>query len=338
MKIKLTEKEEKKLEKMHRTERDGKTRDRIKAVLLANEGWIQEDISQALRISVGAVRAHLQDYTQKEKLTLNSGGGDSFLTEAQAKELVGHLEVVTYPTVKHIIVLVESLYGVRYSESGMTQWLKRNGFSYKKPKGIPFKADAKKQEMFIEEYIQLKDTTPEDEPILFLDGVHPTMSTKLGYGWMKKGQDKFLPTTASRTRINIVGSLELKSMTLVFTQHEMVNSKSIIEHLTKIREAYPNALRIRLIIDQASYNKSKETRDAAAKLGIILYYLPPYSPNLNPIERLWKVMNEETRNNVFFESAKEFRNAIYNFFSVRWHEISEQMRGRINDNFEIIHS
>ena len=69
--------------------------------------------------------------------------------------------------------------------------------------------------------------------------------------------------------------------------------------------------------------------------GIELHYLPAYSPNLNPIERLWKVMNEEVRNNVFFSSAKEFREAIGNFFEAKLPKILPNLRQRINDNFEM---
>ena len=65
-----------------------------------------------------------------------------------------------------------------------------------------------------------------------------------------------------------------------------------------------------------------------------LHILPPYSPNLNPIERVWKVMNEHVRNNVVFSSFKEFKTAILNFFEKEWNGISNELRTRINDHFE----
>jgi len=68
----------------------------------------------------------------------------------------------------------------------------------------------------------------------------------------------------------------------------------------------------------------------------ILHILPPYSPNLNPIERVWKVMNEYVRNNVVFASFREFKKAIFNFFKETWHSISDELRTRINDNFETL--
>jgi hypothetical protein len=72
----------------------------------------------------------------------------------------------------------------------MTKWLHKQGFSYKKPKGTPAKADLQKQAAFIAYYENLLNTIPEDEPIEFGDGVHPTMATKITYGWIKKGTDR----------------------------------------------------------------------------------------------------------------------------------------------------
>ncbi len=63
-----------------------------------------------------------------------------------------------------------------------------------------------------------------------------------------------------------------------------------------------------------------------------------YSPNLNPIERLWKVMNEFFRNNRFFKTAQEFRKAILEFFETTWPQISLKMIDRIYDSFQIIKS
>ncbi len=64
--------------------------------------------------------------------------------------------------------------------------------------------------------------------------------------------------------------------------------------------------------------------------------MPPYSPNLNPIERLWKVMNEHARNNQYFSSAKQFREKIDQFFDETLPQIGESLRSRINDNFQVL--
>ena len=220
----------------------------------------------------------------------------------------------------------------------MTAWLHEHGFSYKKPAATPAKADSAKQEVFVAEYKRLVRQTPLDEPILFIDGVHPTMATKISYGWIKKGVRTPIATTASRTRVNIMGAINLEDMNVVTKAYDTIDSSAMVLYFDHLKAVYPSAKKLHLILDNGPYNTSAVTRQAASERNIILHYLPPYSPNLNPIERLWKVMNEEIRNNRFFASTKEFKDRIDWFFKVRWKEISDSMVDRINDNFNVIHS
>lgn len=336
MNIDLTNTEKEQLESQHRKERDRRVADRIKAVLLRSEGWTQKQIAQALRLRYETVQDHLNDYVKLHKLKPENGGSKSQLSELQEAELTAHIGENTYMTAAKICAYVDVKYGVLFTVSGMTQWLKRNGFSYKQPKETPAKANPVQQAQFIAYYQNLLNQTPEDEPIEFVDAVHPTMATKVTYGWIRRGQDKQIETTASRTRVNILGSLNLETMKVTTTDHETVNSHSLRQHFKILRQKYPKAAKIHLILDRGPYNKSKETKQAAKEFGVKLHFLPPYSPNLNPIERLWKVMNEHARNNQVFKTAKEFRNKIFQFFNETWPKIALNMRDRINDNFQVI--
>lgn len=67
---------------------------------------------------------------------------------------------------------------------------------------------------------------------------------------------------------------------------------------------------------------------------LVMHILPPYSPNLNPIERVWKVMNEHVRNNKVFDSFTEFKTKIRTFFGSTWGTILSDLPDRINDNFQ----
>jgi transposase len=218
----------------------------------------------------------------------------------------------------------------------MTKWLKEHNFTYKHPKAVPAKADLEKQEEFMEEYLELLSKIPANEPILFADSAHPTMATKIACGWIRKGTDKPIAQIASRTRVNIMGAIELSTMNIVTSHPEFVNGETTVNFLKQLKSAYPEAPKIHVILDQSGYHRSQLVRDFAKKESIMLHYLPPYSPNLNPIERLWKVMNENVRNNRVFKSAKEFRNSISNFFSATLPKISHTLRRRINDNFQTI--
>ena len=67
-----------------------------------------------------------------------------------------------------------------------------------------------------------------------------------------------------------------------------------------------------------------------------MHILPPYSPNLNPSERIWKIANERVRNNVVFASFDDFKEKMINFYNVTWGTILDEVRSRVNDNFQTL--
>jgi transposase len=258
------------------------------------------------------------------------------LPESAINSLLEHLNTTLYSTAAAITDYVSKTFCVTYTASGIRGLLHSSDYSYKKAKGIPAKADPEKQAEFVEKYEKLKRTLPEDQPMLFLDGVHPTMETQLSSGWIRRGFEFLIPTTASRKRINLIGAINLEDMSLTVADYKTLNSESMEDFFKQIKAKYPKAPKIHIILDQGRYNTSAHTRAAAKKYNIELHHLPPYSPNLNPIERLWKLMNELVRNNRFFTSEKEFRKVILRFFQEEWDKIKMGYVDRINDNFEII--
>jgi len=338
MKNFLKEQEVLDLRLRHRKEKDGRTRDRIKVILLSNDGWSFRKIAHALFLDENTVGRHLHEYLENKKISIDSGGSASKLSSVQTEELGLHISSHTYAKVSEICNYVEEKYRVKYTVSGMTDWLKDNGFSYIKLHGVPAKADPEKQRQFVAEYEKLKEETPSNEPILFCDAVHPTMATKAAYGWIKKGTRKLIKTTASKTRVNIVGAINLTTMDVIKENFKTVNSEAMGKFFDVLREKYPKNKypKIHLILDNGRYNTSEDTLKYAKEREIVLHFLPTYSPNLNAIERLWKVMNEYERNNRFFSCAKDFREAIERFFQVTWISIADKMKTRINDKFHIV--
>lgn len=255
----------------HRSEKDRRVADRIKAVLLSNKGWSYRQIAEALLIDEQTISRHVEEYKVSLKLTLKSGGSVSKLDTSQTACLVLHLETVLYAHVHQIMAYVEKTFGVRYSRQGMTCWLHHHGFGYKKPQGRPYKADGAAQLAFITTYESLKRHTPEDEPILFGDGVHPTMATKISYGWIKSGMTKMVATTASRTRVNLMGALNLETMNVVIGSYDTLDTQAMVLYFDRVRAAYPKAPQLHLILDRSRYNTSLLTQEAAKLRGIKLH-------------------------------------------------------------------
>ena len=188
------------LKARHRAVRDANECDRIKAVLLYDQGWSTIKIAKALLIDDSTVTRHLRDYHKDSKLNILSGGARrQYLNERQTKELIAHLEETLYAHNHEIVSWIFETYGVQFTVSGLHKWLHRHGFVYKKPKGLPRKTDKAKQETFVDQYEQLKSNLQENERIVFLDAVHPTQATKLGYGLIKNGMIRpFQPQEAAQ--------------------------------------------------------------------------------------------------------------------------------------------
>ena len=309
----LTEEERVSLQKRHKKERDGRIRDRIKAVLLRNKGWTWMQIAEALLLSEEVLRIHLKDYQASKKLKPENGGSKEKLSLNQSRELIQHLQDHTYLYAKDIAAYIHSTYGVVYSISGMSDWLQRNQFSYKKPSLVPGKANLEIQEAWISKYFKLKSELKQDETICFIDGVHPTHNTQLSYGWIRKGVRKELCSNTGRRRLNISGAIDITEKKLHFQEDLMLNAEATIAFFKKISKSYPNKRTIHIFSDNAKYYKNQAVEKYLNTSKINLHFLPPYSPNLNPIERFWKWMKERILYNTYYRDFEDFKQAIFGF-------------------------
>ncbi|MCP4474571.1 MAG: helix-turn-helix domain-containing protein [Gammaproteobacteria bacterium] len=108
----------------HKTSRDSREKDRIKAVLAYDDGYSYSEIARLLLIDDETVRRHIEDYISKKKTKTENGGSDRLLNEVEQIELSRHLEEVTYLDVKSICAYVKSIHQIAYSPSGMRQLLR----------------------------------------------------------------------------------------------------------------------------------------------------------------------------------------------------------------------
>ena len=157
-----------------------------------------------------------------------------------------------------LIVYVEEQFDVKYNHSGMIDWLHNHNFSNKHPGKVPSKAEPKLQQEFIVDYHKLKASLPDYAVLLFGDGVHPTMATIVCQGWIPTGKNKPIKTTASRTRVNIFGTIDLDNMDLTYSPYDTINSDSVCDFLDKLKSQY-SSREINLVLDRGPYNKSTAT-------------------------------------------------------------------------------
>ena len=330
----LTEEQRKELLSELRLEKNRKFADRIRVILLLNSGESATDISRFLFLNEGTVRNYEKRYKEGglEKLINDYYiGRSAYLSPEEQQKLILELDSKIYPTTKAIIFYVKKEFGVVYTVGGITSLLHQLGFSYKKPKGVPGKAKTEEQEAFVKKYNRVK----KKGLVYFADSTHPMLNPILSAGWIRKGKEYEVKTNSGRQRVNINGAIEMKTLNVVSRSCKRVNGSSMCDLLRAIRLKHPKAKKIHLILDNAPYNKSNQVRDLARELKIKILYLPAYSPNLNPIERLWKFMKKEVMANRYFPDLETFQKELMLFLrGIRKHR--QELSTLITDNFHIV--
>jgi transposase len=264
---------------------------------------------------------------------------NSKLSCEQTEALLSHLQKHTYLYAKDIVAYVKITFGIEYTVAGMTTWLHQHGFSYKKPAVIPGKVNSEAQEQWIKEYEALKRGLSPNETICFIDGVHPTHNTKLSCGWIQKGERKEIPTNTGRQRLNLSGAFDIFSKKVLIQEDFSLNAESTIAFLKSLEVVYPEMSKIHVFCDNARYYNNKDVMAHLAHSKIEMHFLPPYSPNLNPIERLWKLMNEKVLYNKYYEKFSEFKNGVLGFLQSLSDpplDLAKQLASRLTDSFQTI--
>jgi transposase len=325
------------LEKLHRNLRDKRQADRVKVVIALAKGWSPADVAEILLIDEKTSRHYFERYLQGGCAALkknNHPGAEPKLDEHQMRKLDAALQEQIMPDAKAVIAYIEKQYGVRYSVSGVVDLLHRLGFSYKKPTHVPGKQNPAQQQAFIEEYERLKGEKGENDPIYFADATHPQHNSIPSYGWMKKGHEKELKANCGRQRLNINGAIDIETLEPVTGFYDTINADATIDLLAKIEAKHPEAETIYIIVDNARYYRSSVLAEALEGTKIKLIFLPPYSPNLNVIERYWKFFKKKVVNNRYYETFAEFTEACKSFFRKRKKYLPE-LQTLLTENFHI---
>jgi transposase len=185
----------------------------------------------------------------------------------------------------------------------MRKVLKRLGCTFHKVSAFLFKADVKKQEEFVAEYEQDKEEVQSRRwRRYFIDGVHPLYGLDVVfYCWLLQGQRFEVGVGGGRKRLNILGAYcpdDQEYLDRRYTDKNL-NARSVIELFTRMMERHPDTKHFRIYLDNARYQHARLleawVEQVRREKGVTfdLKHLPPYSPNLNLIERLWKFLRKE---------------------------------------------
>jgi transposase len=189
----------------------------------------------------------------------------------------------------------------------------------------------------MEELYQCACNDPK-EVLLFLDPMHQIHNNENDYAWQPTGSKgtKKVQANTGRKRLNIIGAMNPVSFepTIILTE-ENCCAEVIEAFLEEVKKQYTDATTICIILDNARYQRSYLVQQKAKELNIELLYLPPYSPNLNLIERLWRYFKKKVMKNKYYSTYSSFENAVETFFQTFNSRIKD-MKTLLNFKFGII--
>lgn len=298
---------------------------RILAVLAVSDGIRYSTIATNLKVTEESIRLWINTLLFKGLQGLksrNSSGRPPKLTKTQRKELA---KLITegpthagFPGACWRSPLIQWLiferFGVQYSVYYIPQLLKNMGFSYQKAKFVADHKDPEKREKW------LKETWPEilslaqdkNAYIMFGDEASFPQWGSLTYTWAVRGQQPVVKTSGTRRGYKVFGLIDYFSGRFFCKGHERgrLNSESYEAFLTEVLSK--NRKHIILIQDGAKYHTSKAMKRFFEKMAyrLTVYNLPSYSPDYNPIEKLWKKIKEKEIHLHYFPTFDSLKNRV----------------------------
>jgi transposase len=239
-------------------------------------------------------------------------------------------------TVKEAAHRIKELTGIKRSNSRVRAFLHRMGMSVRRTGQIPAKADFEEQQRFHDETLQplLQQADAGKCHVLFLDSAHFVLAAFVSMVWCF--ERVFVKSAPGRFRLNVIGAVHAtsKKFTALYNS-TYINAETVVELFERLAKQYAG-LPIHIVLDNARYQRCQFVQDAAARLNISLVFLPPYSPNLNLIERLWKYIKAEVCAARYFPDASHFQNSIVDFLNqLNSKPKRKELKSRLTLNFQL---
>lgn len=297
---------------------------RLLTILLFDMNNTVQEIKEVLQVSDQSIRKWIKTYLIKGLRGLRSGkspGRPPKLTKKQRKELYECLkaspEVHGFPgscwrspMVQH---LIEERFGVFYNVHYISELLHSLGLSYQKAAFVASKQDKQARQAWLEsvwpEILSLGEK--KNAYILFGDESSFPQWGSLSYTWAPIGKQPIVQTSGSRRGYKVFGLIDYYSGRFFSKGHEgKLNGDSYVEFLEEVLAK--TRKHIILIQDGAPYHKSKRVTEffQSNRKRLTVYRLPSYSPDFNPIEKLWKKIKEKGIHLKYFPTFDDLKNKV----------------------------
>lgn len=303
-----------------KTELSNKQHNKLLAVKMVLNGFPPSKISDVFGVHANTITAWVRkadtvgiDALLKPRA--KTGGRTSALSKDNLKEIESIIEEnnpmaygVDIWDAPRLASFIQNRYGVPCGRENARQILHKLGFSYRAPRLLPSKNREglkEKQADFssrMAEYLTRKEVIP-----VFQDEVHFRVATDIGRGWFKQGHRPTVASSATRKSKKTSGFFLPHVGELYTTDPDWFQWDQVIASFRQFAEIRPleDGKKYLIILDNASWhvkavnmiNILPEYADLREKMEFL--FLPPYSPELNPIERVWHRLKYLKRNREF---------------------------------------
>ncbi len=206
------------------------------------------------------------------------------------------------------LVLLDT-HGVKVTAQTVRRCLHKQNLVWRRPRPVPGPKDPQRRQKLRKIRQLLRNSGP-DEAAVFCDEVDLNLNPDIGCMWMSKGEQARVVTPGSNVKRYLCGSMSWRSGELIETIGTSRNAALFVAHLDDLRRCFRRYRKVHVICDNARFHKietSRVVRQYMAEHGdrIVLHYLPAYSPQDNPIERVWWHLHEQITRNHRCESIEE---------------------------------
>ncbi len=315
------------MNKLDAARRDGivKVVNRILAVLAFADGRSLQAIAATLKVNRETVRGWIKRYLWQGLRGLYSGkspGRPPKLTKSQRRQLAKWIEdgpaeagfagnCWRSPMIQH---LIETKFGVLYAVKYISELLKNMGFSYQKARFVSDHLDKEARKQWLDEKWPeiLAQAQRLNAHILFGDEASFPQWGSLTYTWARKGRQPTIETSGKRKGYKVFGLIDYFSGRFFYKcQEERLNSKTYEDFLREVLAKTRKP--IILIQDKAPYHTSAAMNKFFAQHQdrLIVHDLPSYSPDYNPIEKLWKEIKKEGIHLHYFPTFESLKGKVH---------------------------
>lgn len=303
--------------------------ERYLAVRLHLTGRTYSEISDILGRTYQSISTYCRCYEEGGLPALDMGhspGGSRKLTEEQEQEIaetvinkkpieVGFEARHTW-TLAILASWIERQFGQSFTEKGVSKLLKRLGFSYTKATYTLARANPAEQKVFREITLpELKEQVIQGEldHLLFEDESMIRAYLALQYNWFLKGQQRKIPTYGHHEGAKLLAAIHYETGHVTHEEVEQYDAATFQRFLERVLEEYPTGKMV-MVLDNARIHHAKQLQPFLQKHErLTLVFLPKYSPELNPVEGLWKWLKHDVVNNVFFSKFYHIRKHVSDF-------------------------